>query len=394
MVKGATKRLVLGFDAGCSTCAEMAHKVKEKVGEKLEVVNLRDPQVVEWRKEALGEDAPWAPTLFEVNGGVVRAWTGKRMGLKLGSVLGPVATWRVVQVLGEVGVTPEVAEASPMARVGASMSRGQFLKGIGGAAVAMGVLSATGNLASAAPGSTVPKEITGERAVKIARRVARSRDVVNVAGEEFREQIQRGGVIRQCQNGECLTIINGGNCRVRQSNGGLSLSDDCIVIRVGRRKLEAGNSQLVVTYGYADRAVVYYEYDEPVDGVESEATLLRADGENAILDNRSQNGELDLPLSEPASGFRALSSDPCGGCNGAPGARYLGESCETTSVVACVFAVGGCATCAVSCGASGGGGVVATGACIGCLTFSCGSIFLSCCNKKAQGCRYCGCSTC
>lgn len=64
----AQKHLVLGFDAGCLTCSELARKVEEQVGDRLKVRNLREPQLEEWRKNALGEDATWAPTLFEIKG--------------------------------------------------------------------------------------------------------------------------------------------------------------------------------------------------------------------------------------------------------------------------------------------------------------------------------------
>ena len=52
------RRLVLGFDAGCLTCSNLARQIRERVGDKLEVRSLRDPRVELWRKGALGEDAP------------------------------------------------------------------------------------------------------------------------------------------------------------------------------------------------------------------------------------------------------------------------------------------------------------------------------------------------
>src|SRR5215212_5171073 len=95
------RRLVLGFDAGCLTCSELAKRIEERVGDKLEVRSLYDPQVEHWRNEVFGEAAPWAPTLVEVSGGSVEAWTGARMAVRMGRALGPFATWRVMQVLGE-----------------------------------------------------------------------------------------------------------------------------------------------------------------------------------------------------------------------------------------------------------------------------------------------------
>jgi len=146
------RRLVLGFDAGCAACSHLARSIGERVGDKLEVRSLHHPQVEHWREHALGEDAPWAPTLFEV-GGVheVKAWTGPRMAVRLARALGPVSTWRVMQALGETGVPKEAAIGPPVAEGGATgMSRGQFLKGLGGTALALGVLSGTTSTVRAA----------------------------------------------------------------------------------------------------------------------------------------------------------------------------------------------------------------------------------------------------
>ncbi len=100
------KKLVLGFDAGCLTCSELARRIEERVGGTLEVRSLHDPQVGHWRERALGTRAPWAPTLFEV-GGIrgVRAWTGPRMALRLALVLGPASTYGIIRTLGEVSAT-------------------------------------------------------------------------------------------------------------------------------------------------------------------------------------------------------------------------------------------------------------------------------------------------
>jgi murein DD-endopeptidase MepM/ murein hydrolase activator NlpD len=141
------KRLVLGFDGGCSACGERARRIEARLTGRLEVLSLHDPRVEEWRKRALGDDAPLVPTLFEVSGPeAVRAWTGWRLGASLSRFLGPIDAWRVMQELGEV---PE-AEGSSGVRMSGGITRGQFLKGVGGAAVAMSVLSTTGRLISPA----------------------------------------------------------------------------------------------------------------------------------------------------------------------------------------------------------------------------------------------------
>ncbi len=159
---GDGRRLVLGFDAGCVTCSELARGIEERVGDKVEIRSLYDPQMEHWREQALGKDAGWAPTLVELNGGPVRAWTGVRMGARLSRVLGPVATWRVMQELGEANTDLELADSAAVRAV-SGLSRGQFLKGVGGAAVALSILSGTGNLAAPAGAASVRyEEISGK----------------------------------------------------------------------------------------------------------------------------------------------------------------------------------------------------------------------------------------
>lgn len=156
------KRLVLGFDGGCSACGELARRIEERLAGRLEVCNLREPLIQEWCKKALGEDLPLTPTLFEVRGQeVVRAWTGWRLGANLGRFLGPADTWRVMQALGEVEGYTAGTEGSSAGYTGAfgdrlRLTRGQFLKGMGGAAVAMSALSAAGSLGSPAEAAQSP----------------------------------------------------------------------------------------------------------------------------------------------------------------------------------------------------------------------------------------------
>jgi len=137
---GDGRRLVLGFDARCMTCNGLARSIEEAVGAKLELRSLTDPQVEHWREQALGKDAPWAPTLFTVKPGSIKAWTGRRMGLILARKLGIVATWRVLQILGEVQ-DGRVDAGTPQKAVAGAFSRGQFLKGASGTVPTFGLFS-------------------------------------------------------------------------------------------------------------------------------------------------------------------------------------------------------------------------------------------------------------
>ena len=52
------QRLVLGFDAGCAKCSDMALQIREQVGDEIEVLSLSDYLVQDWRERGLGKDAP------------------------------------------------------------------------------------------------------------------------------------------------------------------------------------------------------------------------------------------------------------------------------------------------------------------------------------------------
>jgi len=94
-----------------------------------------------------GENASWAPTLVEVRGGQVKAWTGLKMGLILSRKLGPVTTWRVMQVLGEPQVASGVDDEAHSAEIH-GISRRRFLKGLAGGVAALSLLPADRAFAS------------------------------------------------------------------------------------------------------------------------------------------------------------------------------------------------------------------------------------------------------
>ena len=125
------KRYLL-FDSGCCVCTELAEQIETLSEGKLAVHSLGDPQVQVWRIEALGPNAPWAPTLLAVEGEQVHGWTGFSMAGQLLWLLGPRKSWRVLQLLQQISQPSEIIPNS---------SRRRFLKSLGGVSLAMFVLS-------------------------------------------------------------------------------------------------------------------------------------------------------------------------------------------------------------------------------------------------------------
>jgi hypothetical protein len=138
MAETQGRRLVLGFDGGCFTCADLAQRIEERLEGKIEVKSLHDPQVVEWRKQALGKLTLLTPMLFEIDGDRIASWSGWQIGFVLSRRFGVATSWKVMQILGEATNYPYSGAVTP---TGIGISRKQFLKGVGGTVVAMSIFA-------------------------------------------------------------------------------------------------------------------------------------------------------------------------------------------------------------------------------------------------------------
>ena len=179
------RRLILGFDGGCAACGELAWRISEKVGDRLEIQSLHHPQVEHWRERTLGKHAPWTPTLIEVGGiSEVRAWTGPRLAVRLARVLGPVSTWQVMQILAETRARSKANIGRSVSLVSVEgLSRGQFLRGIGGAALALGLLSA-----AASPARAIEDELDEDALFRAFSLIEDIPDSVAARGDEAARQ--------------------------------------------------------------------------------------------------------------------------------------------------------------------------------------------------------------
>jgi hypothetical protein len=391
---GRTRRLVLGFDAGCMTCSELARRIEEKVGNKIEVLSLNDPLMEHWREEALGEAAPWAPTLVEIEGGSIRAWTGVRLGARLSLALGPLATWRVMQVLGEANADLELAD-SVAVRAASGLTRGQFLKGVGGAAVAISVLGGAGKLAAPASAASPERvvEITGNALVGVARRMANRKDIMNVTDIGWRDRVRGGPVIGAGRAGTEVQAIDFGGGRVSFADGEFDFSGDVTFIKAARHELQHGNSMTAVSYAMpkSGRLLVYYEYEKPVvlpkDQAETrtEALLYRQEGEELVLEKASSNRRSQVLLQEEGtSPTLATTRASCRGdrrCNGPCDIVYGYSRCHRLKSIRCV--VRQCRLCTVACL----GGYLLCAACA--LVVCARGVIRECCSG-GYGCKRCG----
>jgi hypothetical protein len=79
----STTRWVLAFDSSCCGCTKIAEEVQRHGDDRLDVMPLDHPDVRAWRRRALGDDPPFAPTLIRIHDDQVRAWSGVASGLRL-----------------------------------------------------------------------------------------------------------------------------------------------------------------------------------------------------------------------------------------------------------------------------------------------------------------------
>lgn len=353
------KRLVLGFDAGCMACSQLAEKIEEALGEKLETASLADPRMTEWRRQALGEDAPWAPTLVEVADGEVRAWTGMMMGARLARKLGPAATWKVVRVLGEIGNSNR---ARPVAH--SVLSRSQFLKGLGGAVVGMSVLSGTGSLASPAAAEGAhwlsqvspisSTELSGKQAAAAWTRLTRS--------QHFRHFLSSHAIDENIMAGRMRGKMLAG---VRTDSTNLPTKN----IKGVRHRLKGGGQLLALSYKEDDTLMVSYRFDKPGQEPQQFSQLIEdKDGEDLV--QVLAEAEDDDILVAPQGEFTAAST--CRRDRDCPGACRVCRcvSYNRTCAANC------CAPCAFAC---------RTGwSCLGCVLVWC-PVCMSlnrCCRSK------------
>jgi hypothetical protein len=324
------------------------------VGDKLEIHSLREPHVEHWRREAFGEGAPWAPTLFEVQGAKVRAWTGWQMGLNLSRFLGPLATWRVMQALGAVKTTPYTSnsDSEPRARI----SRSRFIKGVAGAAIAMSLLSTTktNSTASAAEvGSDVDSPLP-----KI------------LGSEEFAGERLSGTVRKALDRADVRNILPKGTLaqhRVDSEGSKVTLHD-----------LEGDNKLVSVALVISANRVLHFQaYNKPIQRIRSEARVLRIEDEEIILEQMSANGELVRPSNEKA----ISGASNCDRWCRFPYDAHLRWTCVRWRW-GCVIAT--CYACwAAACLAGNVPG------CLACILASCPYAARNCCRQRGWACVLC-----
>jgi hypothetical protein len=360
-MSGGEGRLILGYDGGCSACSELAGRIEEKVGGKLEVLSLHDPLMANWREEALGGDAPWVPTLVEVGGEKAKVWVGWRMGVALIRRLGAPAAWEMMRILGGMGEEVRSGNATSTEHA-ALKSRRQFLKGAGGVAVALSIMFGVGSMA--APASAVEskglriqstRRIKGKRLDALVRRIGTHKDMRNVLSQDELNSLKNRtpeeaqAYMHRLASGNYFlavaVLLDGGRVAAYRVDRG--------VRRDGR-----GPRALVAT------EAMIYQVDE--------------DGKEAALVAASQNGQLDSL--DVQGEMRTAAASNCGNCTPRR-PKYRLRTCVRVNIDC---AGRNCYACLPAC--------VNAWSCAMCLVGFCPRAAQWCCRQYGVRCRKCCCT--
>lgn len=331
-------RLVLGFDAGCLTCTSLARRIEEQLGDRLEVRDLRDPEVARWIEQAMGQDARWAPTLIEVSGGKVKAWTGPRMGLALSRRLGVRNTLRVLRALGATEVPEEVVTPA-----GRGFNRAQFLKGLGGAALAVSVLSGTDVFARIANAAEWVHPLNRRRVVSSE----------PLEGDALRKAVAKAAASKDVQN-------------VWSDN-----PPDQDQIVGARYTYTNGNTVTSVSWVVGNQLLIYYLPTRAIGKYRSQAMRIEVIPEEAfVLEATSVNGR-----------EQALDST---GALGTSSSTQRCRRCKRWNWGCVAIWANGCAACSYGqCPACAAGSLPKCALCVGCLLIACGYGAGRCCRRWA-----------
>ncbi len=374
------RRLILGFDGGCVTCSDLARRIKTASEGKLEVLSLHDPVVKKWRKKALGEDSPSAPTLFEIHDAKVKAWIGLRMGAHLSRRLGPVVTWRIMQALGEVKAA-YAANDTPAARVLSGMSRGQFLKGVGGVVVATSVLSGFGPLVRPAealedwqyPNFTDSRILAGAALEDWVNRVRQRDECIWTCGGDHGSRMQQSTL--QCADSDSEVASGSG-----------------VKARAAIHTMKNGNRMRATSFVVGDEKILtHYQYDEPFRNRKYEVKRWGLNSEGSILwlERATINGQRYTDPNAPSLSSRSAQASCPSQCQGACGMRQTTEC--SSYVVGCLLNLAGsCIATPYACQLARSGSLPAILACAGAILVCAGSAINGCCRTTCTVCTPCG----
>jgi hypothetical protein len=369
---------LLGYDASCATCARTGERIKLEVENRLTVLPLQSAEMIRHRAAALGDEAPWAPTLVRIQGDHVEAWTGWRMGPALIQALGVVGSARVLSIVGQ----EQDPFGSSMLR--RTIGRRRFLGTVTGAAVGALALSGFSASAQAAPlrkagQATSGNLLSGAAVDDSMLKLLESAD----AQLAFRDHYPAPQLLIDLKSS--ITAQNSSTADDLTSAMPLHVKAHVDDHRDRRTTSVAVHHPTTNRFFRVSRE----ELSGQVVDSTAEVYEIVADGAKLRLNAISINGSGPEATDASKEGATSADQDPCGGCSGPRGPGNRTKRSRTTCVeeidVACALTFAGCVGCGPPCIGSAGA------ACIFCLVTGCGSLFASggCCSGDGATRRVC-----
>lgn len=284
-----------------------------------------------------------------------------------------------MQALGEIEAVPVIEKSSVVdklpsraADVVVGMSRGQFIKGVGGATIALGVLSGFGSLVRPAAALEEWHLPTPERSVRLTgiqlrdycNRIAQRSSVEWTAGTTYAPDMQSGLFVTSADDG------------VAQGNG--------VRARAWEHYMANGNSYYACTFDLKGRKLLtFYEYEKRRNAIKYEVKRWGlGPAEQKLWAERAViNGTRFTDPNAPS--LQASCPESCASFTS--GQRQA-TTCSGVDLT-CLFAISGCVGIVAACLAPE---TIATKiACAAGIFGACGGAGLACCGNTCTICVNC-----
>ncbi|MBR8742629.1 hypothetical protein [Nocardiopsis sp. MG754419] len=386
-MSNSKETLYLGYDASCIDCSNIARSIRREAGRHIEVISLRSQQMREWRQDALGDEAPWAPTLVRVADGKVQAWTGWQIAPVLARHLDTRTTWRILGALGGNALSGTKTANS-------RINRSAFLRGAVGSFVGLGVLMKAGSAAATTKPSASASDaeaedverLSGSRLMDAAQRALATADLTNVA--EPRSLVSPNAIAPASTDQiPSASLREADQVTGQDAPPAGELEVYGVEIDRGDGIVETG----IVLYQHEQDLLVHIRMlNEPLDGVLTQAHRIHVDHgtteEHPELSTISYSVNGAVPRAPQEGDLETLANDPCGGCNlscgpgNSCGEEHLTSQCNWEATWQCVLGLGGCALCTACSGWF---------TCIGCAITACPTAVDACCTSASEVCARC-----
>lgn len=358
-----SERRYLLFDAGCGVCTSLAQEIEREAVGWLTARSLRDVDMQDLLVRAK-RDWKWEPTLLEVKGGTVRAYTGLELRLRLIVGLGLKRAWRVTQVVHRAIIPDRASERRDFLR------RGVVFSSALAAWLYLGWSSPLNRvLAGGSGGSGLARPRNdSEKKAKEWRANLRIRRSEEIEKARLKEAASRFLNASDTKELELLFRDKGFKVEEAEVQGVVHTMED-------------GNKLLAISMALDGYTAVHYEFAKNFGDYRSGTYLYSTDGKTVTLLGASVNGKR-LSISGNESEITPATISGCEGCIdiwSGPWA-WTGADCLQWDYVCLINC---CGPCSLACGNAW--------TCLACVFLWCPfcATVNSCCKSAQENCHVC-----